>query len=120
MPPLAGARSRGAVHLLQGVRERGGGRRAEAAVTRDEMAHEMREAVLALLDEICEADGHDTKARDAGRRALDKSMRALLSKHNNEVDWTALEGMSAEQIRAITREVLRPVVLRELAPLRPS
>lgn len=89
-------------------------------MTREEMAHEMREAVVALLDEICTADGFDARARDAGKRALDKAMTALLSARSREINWSVLDGMSAENIRAVTRESLRPVVLRELAPLRPS
>lgn len=84
------------------------------------MAREMRRAVLDLLDEVCKADGFDTRARDAGRRALNKAMTALLSPDAHGVDWARLDGMSAEQVRAVTREALHPVVMRELAPLRPS
>ena len=91
-----------------------------SGLSRDEIAREMRRAVLDLLDEICKADGFDVRARDAGWRALDKAMRALLSTDARGVDWARLDGMSAEQVRTVTREALRPVVMRELAPLRPS
>lgn len=91
-----------------------------SGLTRDEMAHEMRQAVLDLLDEICKADGFDTKARDAGRRALDKAMSVILAPDAPGVNWVFLDGLTAEEIRMATRVALRDDVLRALAPARPS
>lgn len=89
-------------------------------ITRAEQIAAMKAGVIALLDEVCAADGYDTRAREAGKRALDKALSRILSAGADGVRWEAFDGMSAEEVSAATRAEMRDDVLAALAPLRPS